>query len=250
MERLSYNRLKMLFKHDWESYWKGKAVLAGIIFGFTVLAYSMVNVLPGLSFALISLLVWVLVLSPSYFCSHIFANMRTKQQRISFLMLPATREEKYLVRFVDYAIAPSIIIFVTLAITLAILYPFSSLRDLDLGALWELSKAGFSQSEITYELRTIACMIATVITASLAWMSAFVLGGTIFNKHAMAKTLLAIILIQVVFSNALGSYLDTLKYINDDLLFYLTMISVAINTIIFIGCLVASYFIFRRKQAI
>ncbi|MCQ2230184.1 MAG: hypothetical protein MJZ13_10650 [Bacteroidales bacterium] len=246
---ISCSRLAMLFKHDWVSHWKDKAILAGLIFGLTILAYSLRNILPSLHVTFIGFLIWIIILTPAFFCSHIFHNMRTKQQKIAYLMIPATRAEKYIVRFVDYVIIPPIIATVTFLIAMAVVCMFSNWY-IDFHECYDFIKNTLSELQGLEDKKILFSIVLVVITAMTAGLSAFILGGTIFKSHAMAKTILVLIILQVLMSALSLNISDLATDHGNNTFFAVTMAASAFYILVIIACVTASYLLFSRKQVI
>lgn len=207
-KKISAYRLKMLFHHDLTTYAKEKIYLAALVFVPTILAYFIGEYLENLSFMLLLISLFTAIFAPYYLASHICANMRTKQDAIQFAMLPATNIEKFIVRFVDYAILPGIIVLcATIAICLVVggLYAmghFSEIMDSITIMICniELQEVVDALKENLFTFKTFSLFMWLVFTW-LFDMSLIVLGGCYFKRFALVKTWLIILLLSVTFGS-------------------------------------------------
>lgn len=244
MSRISYNRLKMLFKHEWSMNWQEKMYLAILAFTMPFAIATVYSILP---MALMQLMlmgtILIITIAPSYFASHTFANMRNKQQRIAFLMLPATNEEKFIVRLIDYAILPSVII-----VTSTFMAGLLALIIHDTTFIKDLKEAlAFQKEAMPIEIAKIAVLgTLYVITSWAKQMSIMTLGGLIFGKRAVVKTFLVEIAFYILFARTIFSCLDYM-WISETVGLMLLIVT---NVIIALCCIIVSYLLFKRRQII
>ena len=110
MENLNTKRLWLTAKWDATTNWKSSVrIMAGMTFGllilYTVHFLNMLNVMYSPDYITSQYRSMAIETNISFIvfmvagASLIFANMRTKQQRIAFCMLPASNAEKYIVRW-------------------------------------------------------------------------------------------------------------------------------------------------------
>ena len=246
------SRLRMLFRHDLTTYSKDKIYLMAIVFVPTILAYFIGSSAEGLTVLLLCISFFTAAFAPFYFASHICANMRTKQDSIHFAMLPATNAEKFLVRFVDYAVLPSFIVLIAIiavVFMVSVLYSLGHFDDIlngmsmitiNIEDLEDLREKIFS-----YEaLSTLIC-----IAVSFSFdMAIAILGGCIFKRFALVKTWLIVAIVSVFFGgfiSIIGEFM-LLNYDVTDLRIALPFLIVQI--VITIGMIYLSYVLFKRKQ--
>lgn len=220
----NYNRFKMVMRWNFLSKWtKYVRAAAGLMFGMILYCmltlYSLGNKLEygwskyadpltatdkefffnsnvhqGVGVFLLILFFFFI-----FFAAQIFANMKTKQQRVAFLMLPATKLEKYLACFVSVTLA-SIIGWAVAAVAAdAVQYLFSfyftpgwhgsiiSEMISRMGDIpWETySTVNGQVVETTSLIPGYTCLVAGIICLH----SFYVLGGAFFRRHPALLTL-------------------------------------------------------------
>lgn len=243
----------MLFIHDLTTYSKDKIYLAVMVFFPAVIAYIASDIMPGMAFMMFMISVATSILAPFYLASHICANMRTKQDSIAFAMMPATNVEKFIVRFVDYAILPSLIVFVCmLAIALFIGCLFS------IGHYDELKSfiatiGTFINEDLfnidwdwVFSFETFTGLVM-ILTCGFYDMALVVLGGCFFKRFALVKTWLIVMAISVT----LGGFVHVTGII--DFIVESTgamWCGIGVMTLINIAIIYLSYMLFKRKQII
>ena len=132
-----------------------------------------------------------------YQTAEIMSNMRTKESRLSYLMLPATMLEKFLARFL-YVTAGIVLMFLVSSLLAevvrwAFMPFFHSLADRFKifvwgGAWWNIldSFIGEPKLLINDNAFLVQGMMNTIV---VFWLySLFILGGNYFGKHAFFKT--------------------------------------------------------------
>lgn len=246
MNNISWSRMKMLFRHDLKSYGRQHIFLASAVF-FPLLLVSVlaeVNTLgnfTGISFLMIQIALFAIAMGPAYMASHIFVNMRSKQDATAFAMLPATNVEKYVVRFVDFVLLPLLIVLLSL---IAFVLVFLLLHG---GELMELASKIIDNWEevreqlvVNVDMPTLWKVAGIYILMKLASVSFFALGGTVFGKYAIVKTWLLMFPMTFFGLSVLGS----LEMVN------IEWILVVGSILVLAGSVVLSYILFSRKQII
>lgn len=222
----SFSRLGMVMKRDWIENWKMNlyrflGTYAFILFVMLFCYMNMRSNFSEFSDIISGTFVSVLFLGGIVSASSIMETMNTQQKRISFLMLPATSLEKFVVRALYVTVG--FVLLSTIALLLAEATRFLFLP------LFDLSDA-FQQSTLPYVFsRLNILMDSSSVTLSntwpeqqyysillgqicsllyMAWMhSFFILGGCYWNKQPLWKTLgsliLAHVLVLAVFVNVL-----------------------------------------------
>lgn len=194
----SMDRVMLLFKHDWLTFWKEKVVLAVVMFVSTVgvVLFGKMDYI-ALS-VMLAMVVWlVMILAPFYFSSHILVNMRSKQDSIAFLMLPASQLEKFFVRFVDMVIVPVLIIAVSLLLGVLldiVILGWTSVADWCRGFVegFKFSLLNNPQSGALFEyyFENVGLIALSLIVSLVFNISKFILGGVYFGRFAIVKTAL------------------------------------------------------------
>lgn len=261
---ISMSRLRMLFRHDLTSYAKEKIMVAALIFVPTLLAYFISEHIMWLTIMLLFISLFTALFAPFYLASHICANMRTKQDAIQFAMLPATNVEKFLVRFVDYAFLPTVIVIlavVAIGLVTGFLYSLGHFDKL-------VEAVDFFMNNWDQDVREVlntfyehlfsfeAFSFLLLIFMSYGFdISIAVLGGCIFKRFALVKTWLCYLLIAVTFGSFFGGMLihhfdAAFIRFDSDRIFMLKEIwtQIGIFAALIAAALYGSYTLFKRKQ--
>ena len=264
----------MLFRHDLSLHAKDKIYLALIVFVPTILAYFIADHLMSVTILLLLISGLTALFAPYYLASHICVNMRTKQDAINFAMLPATNLEKFIVRFVDYGILPTLIVLFDLlliALTLFFFYSIGHFDDVVLKMKMLFDPTVIEQ--LKHDLQEILKVpflpsLATlwVVNSVVGYMSnihAMTLGGCYFNRFAMVKTWLVIMGIGAVLQGFVSvgvgfglhlypAMLDDLNNPNPEVVLEhfqtLFIVCSIINTVLAAALLYFTYVLFKRKQ--
>ncbi|MBR6249661.1 MAG: hypothetical protein IKR17_00515 [Bacteroidales bacterium] len=261
---ISMSRLRMLFRHDLTSYAKEKVMVAALIFVPTLLAYFISEHIMWLTIMLLFISLFTALFAPFYLASHICANMRTKQDAIQFAMLPATNVEKFLVRFVDYAFLPTVIVILAVAAISLVTGFLYSLGHFDklieavdyfLKVTEEQWQVVFSQlHEHLFTFNVFSFLVLMLISYGFD-ISIAVLGGCIFKRFALVKTWLCYLLIAVTCGSFFGGIFihhidETLLNFNIDNEVFLRTIwtQIGIFVALIAATLYGSYVLFKRKQ--
>lgn len=261
---ISLSRLRMLFRHDLTSYAKEKVMVAALIFVPTFLAYFISEHVMWLTVLLLFISLFTALFAPFYLASHICANMRTKQDAIQFAMLPATNVEKFLVRFVDYAFLPTVIVILAVAaigLVTGFLYSLGHFDklieavDYFLKVTEEQWQVAFSQlHEHLFTFNAFSFLVLTLISYGFD-ISIAVLGGCIFKRFALVKTWLCYLLIAVTCGSFFsGVFVHHFEGIfvnfsdNSDVFLREVWIQIGILSALIVAALYGSYTLFKRKQ--
>lgn len=228
----SFSRLGMVMKRDWMENWKYNLGLFGAAFLPFLVVYlfnmadfnnpyvetrkEVVHYIDPHTASFVGITSFLFF----YFAAEIMRNMRTKETRLSYLMLPATLLEK----FVSRVIYVTVVLFVVIlgasllaeAVHWAFMPFFDGLPDKFKVCVWpevweEIGKTinpfqtrnyiiNFDPDLGTYDQveRSVFFEIVLVYWIALWFHSLFILGGNYFGKYAFFKTSGVIILVGIV----------------------------------------------------
>ena len=206
----SFARLGLVMKRDLMENWKKNLYrFLGPYAGFLlVILFCYMIKCDYFSFRVTmwSAFIFILVLGGFYTASSIMENMDTQQNRISFLMLPATSLEKFITRAMYVTLGFALTIFI--ALLLAVVTRFLFLPLFNLPEEYHQSVLPFMWNELMAvetmkfvgegadESYTIGIMTNVIGWLVLFWThSFFVLGGCYWQKHPFWKTLGVIMLV-------------------------------------------------------
>lgn len=253
---ISINRLQMLFRHDITTYLREKIYLIALVFVPTLLAYFISDNLIGLTIVLLLISFFTAALAPYYMASHICANMRTKQGAIQFAMLPATNIEKFIVRFTNYAVLPTLIVFVSLValgMVTGSLYSIGHFDEIKYNLRIMINDEQFL--EVWEYLRTniftfrVLSLLFFIFVSYAFNISIVVLGGCYFKRFALIKTWLITLLASTIFGQiAILPDIEILNFDIDDI--NKIWINVCVIMSISVVMLFVAYKLFKRKQII
>ena len=221
----SFSRIALVMKRDWMENWRTNLYrflgpYAVILFVMLVCYMNVDNFKEFsdmISGAFVSVLFWGGIVS----ASSIMETMNTQQKRISFLMLPATSLEKFVVRALYVTIG--FVLLSVFSLLLAEATRFLFLPFFDLPDTFQQSTLPYVFSRLNIladsssltlsntwpEEQYYSILLAQICSLLyMAWMhSFFILGGCYWNKQPLWKTLGSMILFHVlvlaVFVNAL-----------------------------------------------
>ena len=231
----SFSRLALVMKRDWMENWKKNLyTFLGIFLAFLFVYFvcmadkggSSNGFFKDLAGAFAGISSFLLV----YFASEIMKNMRTKEQRFSYLMLPATPLEKFVSRALYVTIGMSVMILVASLLAEVVRWAFMPFFDQvpdelkvfiwpdAWGYIWEtispfktivyhIATEGTSPDAWLREERSIFFEIMMGYSIALWWHSLYVLGGNYFGKYAFFKTIGVIILIAILLAMGI-SHID------------------------------------------
>ena len=189
----------------------------------------------------------------------IFSNMKTKEQRITFKMLPATDLEKFVVRalyatvvwwlmaFVAFCLADLFRMLVSLIAGVSITGSAVPLFLSMIFANTNVSINSLNTNDVAF-----ATAIFVMAHAWAFWVhSLYILGGTLFRRRQFVQTTLAHCVIGLVFTPILINFVDT-SYAVALRETIISMVWVAAVVFIVWGLVDwwLSYRIFRRMQVI
>ena len=206
----SFARLGLVMKRDLMENWKKNLYrFLGPYAGFLlviIFCYMIECDFSSFQTAILSAFTLILVFGGYYTASSIMENMDTQQNRISFLMLPATSLEKFITRALYVTIGFTLTMLIALLLAEATRFLFLPLFDLPEGYnqsvlpfMWE-NLTRFQSMKFTGEgadeSYTIGVMTNVIGWLVLFWShSFFILGGCYWQKHPFWKTLGVIMLV-------------------------------------------------------
>ena len=231
----SFSRLALVMKRDWMENWKKNLyTFLGIFLAFLFVYFvcmadkggSSNGFFKDLAGAFAGISSFLLV----YFASEIMKNMRTKEQRFSYLMLPATPLEKFVSRALYVTVGMFVMILLASLLAevarWAFMPFFDQVPDGLKVCLWPdawgyigetispfqtkvhfIATEGISPDAWPREERSIFFEIMMGYWITLWGHSLYVLGGNYFGKYAFFKTIGVIILIAVLVSMGI-SHID------------------------------------------
>ena len=206
----SFSRLGLVMKRDLMENWKKNLYrFLGPYAGFLlVILFCYMIKCDYFSFRVTmwSAFIFILVLGGFYTASSIMENMDTQQNRISFLMLPATSLEKFITRAMYVTLGFALTIFIALLLAEVTRFLFLPLFNLPeeyhqsvLPFMWNELMAVETMKfvgEGADESYTIEIMTNVIGWLVLFWThSFFILGGCYWQKHPYWKTLGVIMLV-------------------------------------------------------
>lgn len=189
----------------------------------------------------------------------IFSNMKTKEQRITFKMLPATDLEKFVVRALYATVVWWLMAFVAFCLSdlfrmLVSLVAGVSIKGSAVPLFFSMISANTDVNINTLNSGDTA-FAAAIYTMANAWAfwahSLYILGGTLFRRRQFVQTTLAHCVIGLVFTPILINFVDT-SYAVALRETIISMVWVAAVVFIVWGLVDwwLSYRIFRRMQVI
>ena len=274
----SFSRLGLVMKRDLMENWKKNLYrFLGPYAGFllvSLLCYMIECDFSSFQTTILSAFTLILVFGGYYTASSIMENMDTQQNRISFLMLPATSMEKFITRALYVTIGFTLTMIIALLLAEATRFLFLPLFDLPEGYnqsvlpfMWE-NLTRFQSMKFTGEgadeSYTIGVMTNVIGWLVLFWShSFFILGGCYWQKHPFWKTLGVIMLVNHLLG-LLGILLiqsleDVNWQINEEWveanLSWITIEGILSFFVVLFTCLLAlnwwlSYRCFKRSQVI
>ena len=274
----SFSRLGLVMKRDLMENWKKNLYrFLGPYAGFLLVVlfcYAIGAHYSSFQTTMLSAFTLILVFGGIYTASGIMENMDTQQNRISFLMLPATSLEKFITRalYVTLGFALTLIVALLLAeVTRFLFLPLFNLPEeyhqSVLPFMWEnltrfqsmkFTGEGAEESyAIGYMTKAIGCLLP------LWGHSFFILGGCYWQKHPFWKTLGVIILVNHLLGLIGILLIQSLENVNWQIdeewveanLSWITIEGILAFFIVLFTCLLAfnwwlSYRCFKRSQVI
>ena len=209
----SFSRLGLVMKRDLMENWKTNLCrflgpYAGILFVMLVCYMNEMTNFKEFASIITGSFGCILFFGGSYYASYIMETMNTQQKRISFLMLPATSLEKFVVRGLYVTIGFLVLSIVALLLAEATRFLFLPLFNLPdtfqqsvLPYVWH-GITDIKTLDYTGEGAAESYQIASM-TKVLGWLflgwghSFFILGGCYWSKNAFWKTLGLMILVNL-----------------------------------------------------
>lgn len=136
--------------------------------------------------------------------SNIFGNMKTKLQREGYLMLPATKIEKYISRFLLMTIGSIAMILIALVISDAVQFIFSFFMTPGYHAsiTWETFRFLFVKGED--EQKTYWEVVCICISLCIFVHSFFTVGGAFYRKYPILLTTCSAIILSMILGYAIN----------------------------------------------
>lgn len=230
----SFSRLSLVMKRDLVENWKSNLyVFLGISLAFLMVYIVNMSDYEGCTTAsyihshaeaFIGITAFLLI----YFASETMKHMRTKEQRLSCLMLPATSLEKFVSRALYVTVGMFVMILLASLLAEAVHWafmPFFEYLPDDLKVcvwpeawanFWDtispfktksylIATEGVSPDAWTRAERSVFFEITLVYWLALWWHSLFILGGNYFGKYAFFKTIGTMILVAILFGWAMSN---------------------------------------------
>lgn len=264
----SIMRFAMLLRHDLLGDWKRNLwyfvclysvmTLAGLMFMGNALSPSHINPATAFHdyavrmFVFLSVFVfamWGLALSG------VMSPANTREKQIAYLMLPATRAEKFVSRLVIVVLGPCIML-----VAAALCMEFT--RQL---FVWVSAGEEYFSGNLFHEIMVhfrdnfsgARANVSAFVTILYAWsLSCFLLGGNIWHRRPFLKTLsvltlfnyVAVMTTDSIFERNRGYFAENLATVEQVTVFFNTLSAILICLILFNVWL--SYRLFRRSQLI
>lgn len=189
----------------------------------------------------------------------IFSNMKTKEQRITFKMLPATDLEKFVVRALYATVVWWLMAFVAFCLAdlfrmLVSLVAGVSIKGSAVPLFFSMIFANTNVSINSLNTNDVA-FAAAIYTMANAWVfwahSLYILGGTLFRRRQFVLTTLAHSIIGLVFTPMLIHFVDSSDSLAlRDSLVAIVWTAAAVFAVWGLLDWWLSYRIFRRMQVI
>ncbi|WP_257876009.1 hypothetical protein [Prevotella intermedia] len=190
----------------------------------------------------------------------IISDLKTKQQRIDELALPATNLEKFVARVIGSTLLAVIILVVAffvadlLQMLINMLLHKGTFASITVTAMHMIDEA--SRIAITpFQHETAMATLISTLLSFFAANTAYVLGGMLFRKTAWLKTSLALVLLAIIVFSLFVGY-GYLVYKYTDYVVYIpewvsnSWFSVTFNIVQIVVCYYFAYRIYCRLQAI
>ena len=190
--------------------------------------------------------------------ARIFRNMKDTPQRTTFLMLPASNLEKWLLRFLHATVLTFLLACAALVAADVVRMLIAPLwgKPFVSGVAWLLTREAMGM-EATMPGRGLFLVI--LVSIFLVTHATFVLGGTLFRKNPFLLTWFVVLLLAMLVGKISISLADVLSEHNRVLLQYdnrglqadwLTWVGTAIHYLLAIAMYWLSYKVFTRMQVI
>ncbi|PIK16887.1 hypothetical protein CTI16_11830 [Prevotella intermedia] len=190
----------------------------------------------------------------------IISDLKTKQQRIDELALPATNLEKFVARVIGSTLLAVIILVVAffvadlLQMLINMLLHKGTFASITVAAMHMIDEA--SRIAITpFQHETAMATLISTLLSFFAANTTYILGGMLFRKTAWLKTSLALVLLAIIVFSLFVGY-GYLVYKYTDYVVYIpewasnSWFSVTFNIVQIAVCYYFAYRIYCRLQAI
>ena len=182
-----------------------------------------------------------------------FNNMKTKQRRISFLMLPASNLEKFLSRWLMSTVGAFLVFLVALLVADIGRAVIGIIMGLNPHGSVFLSFFGIGFEGIPKVLSYIGDMFVSgrgdyffyILSCFVVAQAVFVLGGALFRRHAVLLTILTMI----VLSSVLGPF-GFFALFFDLVDGGQAVIGIVLNLLVIAACYYGAYRLFCRSEVI
>lgn len=189
----------------------------------------------------------------------IFNNMKTKEQRITFKMLPATDLEKFVARALYATIVWWLMAFVAFCLADLFRMLVSLIAGIDIvkSAVPDFLNMLFGGNDHNISIfgETDMTYVLPLTFAANAWAfwvhSLYILGGALFRRRQFVLTTLAHCIIGLAFTPIIVDFVDSLDKATAEQMFCTVMWTAgSVFTLLFLLNWWLSYKIFRRMQVI
>ncbi len=189
----------------------------------------------------------------------IFNNMKTKEQRITFKMLPATDLEKFVARALYATIVWWLMAFVAFCLADLFRMLISLIAGIDIvkSAVPDFLNMLFGGNDHNISIfgETDMTYVLPLTFAANAWAfwvhSLYILGGALFRRRQFVLTTLAHCIIGLAFTPIIVDFVDSLDKATAEQMFCTVMWTAgSVFTLLFLLNWWLSYKIFRRMQVI
>lgn len=189
----------------------------------------------------------------------IFNNMKTKEQRITFKMLPATDLEKFVVRALYATVVWWLMAFVAFCLADLFRMLVSLIAGIDIvkSAIPDFLNMLFGGNDHNISIfgETDMTYVLPLTFAANAWAfwvhSLYILGGALFRRRQFVLTTLAHCIIGLAFTPIIVDFVDSLDKATAEQMFCTVMWTAgSVFTLLFLLNWWLSYKIFRRMQVI
>ncbi len=189
----------------------------------------------------------------------IFNNMKTKEQRITFKMLPATDLEKFVARALYATIVWWLMAFVAFCLADLFRMLISLIAGIDIvkSAIPDFLNMLFGGNDHNISIfgETDMTYVLPLTFAANAWAfwvhSLYILGGALFRRRQFVLTTLAHCIIGLAFTPIIVDFVDSLDKATAEQMFCTVMWTAgSVFTLLFLLNWWLSYKIFRRMQVI
>lgn len=189
----------------------------------------------------------------------IFNNMKTKEQRITFKMLPATDLEKFVVRALYATVVWWLMGFIAFCLADLFRMLISLIAGIDIvkSAIPDFLNMLFGGNDHNISIfgETDMTYVLPLTFAANAWAfwvhSLYILGGVLFRRRQFVQTTLAHCIIGLAFTPIIVDFVDSLDKATAEQMFCIVMWTAgSVFTLLFLLNWWLSYKIFRRMQVI